>query len=395
MIIEFKLPDLGEGVTEGEVIRWLVTEGAPIAADQPMIEVATVKATVEIPSPAGGIVKRLCAKEGEIVPVGDTLIEIEAPEGTFVAPEAAHTKKDTVDLGAKAAPPPPKKAVSEGRVNATPRVRRLAADLGVPLEQVVGTGPNAATTEEDLHAFLQAREHESARLSSMSQKATDTGLRERLSLSGIRAATAVHMTKAAQVPTVCVVDEADLTELEVVRKEQGLSFVPYVVRAMILGIRAVPRINSLLHAERDELEVYDRINMGIAVQTEWGLVVPVLEDVGSLPAAELSDKLARLAESARNRALAPHQTRGGTITLTSAGRFANLFATPLLHVPQVAIVGLHRAEPRVVVRDGGIHVRTCAHITVSFDHRALDGADASRFLHAVIDALEQPRSLFG
>lgn len=394
MIIDFKLPDLGEGVTEGEVIRWLVAEGAPIAADQPMIEVATVKATVEIPSPATGIVKRLCAKEGDVVPVGDTLIEIEAPEGTAVAPEAAHTKKDTVALGQKAAPIAEKAARPEGRVNATPRVRRLAGDLGVPLEDVLGTGPRGTITEEDLHSFLQAREHEAARLTSMSDKAAEPGIRERLSLSGIRAATAVHMTKAAQVPTVCVVDEADLTELELLRKEEGLSFVPYVVRAMILGIRAVPRINSLLHAERDELVVYDRINVGIAVQTEWGLVVPVLEDAASLAAPDLSDKLARLAESARNRALAPHQARGGTITLTSAGRFANLFATPLLHVPQVAIVGLHRAEPRVVVRDGGIHVRTCANLTVSFDHRALDGADASRFLHTVIDALERPRALF-
>ncbi len=407
MIIDFKLPDLGEGVTEAEIVRWLVEEGQSVAEDAPMVEVATIKATVEIPFPVGGLVRRLAGKQGDLIEVGATLIEIETVAGedrpmpkppifeNVIKPAVAVTSAPAPAAAVSDVPAPSldRPKVRNENFQATPMVRRMAADHGVDLAEVTGTGAGGRITEDDVRAVLQAREHEAARLEKLADRG-EAGVRERISLSGVRAATAQHMIRAAQVPTVTVADEADFTALDELRKSRGHTYLPYVVRAMVLGVKAIPRINAMLHAERDELVVYDRVNVGIAVQTEAGLLVPILESAETLGIDAMHDGIAALAEATRNRTLAPSQTRGGTITITSAGRFANLFATPLLHVPQVAIVGLHRVEDRAVVINGGIHVRKRANLTVSFDHRALDGSDASRFLLTVIRALEQPDKLY-
>jgi pyruvate dehydrogenase E2 component (dihydrolipoamide acetyltransferase) len=361
MAYEFKLPDLGEGLTEGEVARWLVQEGQDIAEDDPLVEIQTDKTTVEIPSPAGGKVARILVAEGQVVPVGTLLVVI----GEDAASSA---EADEVARGASAAPtrlPSPHAAAR--RVRATPLVRRIARELGVELESVVGTGPGGQVTEADVRGQSPANVQE--------------GRRE--PLRGVRRLIAEHMARAhREVPPVTWVEECDFSNVDLAL------LVPTALRACALSLREFPELNARL--EGSEIVYLDRYDLGVAVQTERGLIVPVVRGCDSRSVEELAADVARLAEAARAGKLAPEDLRGSTFTVTSAGKLGGLFHTPIVNYPEVAILGVGRIAARPVVVDGEVAVRQTGTVAVTFDHRVVDGARAAEFGLAVIRRLEQP-----
>jgi len=345
MPYEFRLPDLGEGVREGEIARWLVEVGQEIGEDDPLVEIQTDKTTVEIPSPAAGTVSRILVAEGELVPVGTPLVLIGAD-------------------GADAAAPDPKPQ----KTQATPVVRKIAAELGVDLAGIAGSGPGGRITEDDVRAAAGPREGE-----------------RREPLRGVRRQIAEHLTRAhREVPSVTVVEECDFTALKDSRGER--SYLPYVLTAVAAGLQAYPELNATLAG--NEIVYWEHYDIGLAVQTEEGLVVPVLRDADEKSLDELQAEAERLAEGARTGTLAPDELRGSTFTVTSAGKLGGLFATPLVNHPEVGILGLHRIGPRPAVVEGQVVPREIGWLSCTFDHRVVDGARASQFLLTVIDRLQ-------
>jgi len=343
---EFKLPDLGEGLTEGEVARWLVAEGDVVAEDDPLVEIQTDKTTVEIPSPASGPVTRILVEAGEVVPVGTVLVVI---GGEADRPE----------------PPAP-----AGRIQATPLVRRVARELDVDLATVTPTGPGGRVTEDDVRAAAGAGP----------EPAPAEGRRE--PLRGVRRQIAEHLTRAhREIPAVTFVEECDFTGVDLPL------LLPLVLRATAHSLREYPELNARL--EGDEIVYLDRYDLGIAVQTDQGLVVPVVRSCDTRPVEELRAEIDTLAERARAGTLEPAELRGSTFTVTSAGKLAGLLVTPLINAPEVGILGVHRIAPRPVVRDGEVVARPVGNISVTFDHRVVDGARAAAFALAVIGRLER------
>jgi pyruvate dehydrogenase E2 component (dihydrolipoamide acetyltransferase) len=360
---EFKLPDLGEGLTEGEIARWLVAEGQEIAEDDPLVEIATDKTTVEIPSPAGGKVSSILVREGEVVPVGTVLVVI-GGDGAVAEAEQPETAEPA------RAETPPRQETSAGRVRATPLVRKVAQELGVDLASVAGTGPQGRITEEDVRAAAGG------------SAAAPAAEGRRVPLRGVRRQMFEHLTRAhREIPAVTWVEECDFSNVELRR------LVPLVLEAVVAALREYPELNA--RVEDGELVLLDRYDIGVAVQTEQGLVVPVVHGVDRLGLDELDAEVRRLAESAHAGTLKPEELRGGTFTVTSAGRAAGLFVTPLVNHPEVAILGVHRVADRPVVRDGEVVVRPVGNISVTFDHRVIDGKRAADFGLAVIARLEK------
>ena len=351
MASSFKLPDLGEGLTEGEVARWLVAEGQEIAEDDPLVEIQTDKATVEIPSPYAGTVLKILVAEGEIAPVGTELIVIgQAGEAVpvIVSTSAAFSSQ------AAAAP-----VADAGRVQATPVVRRIAQELGVDLAEVAGSGPGGRITEDDVRASGASAE----------------GRRE--PLRGVRRVIAEHMARAhAEVPPVTWVEECDFEDVPLER------LLPTVVKACADALVEFPELNARF--DDDAIVYLDRYDIGVAVQTDDGLVVPVVRRANEKSVDELGTEIAALAERARTGSLGAEDLRGSTFTVSSAGKLAGLFQTPIVNHPEVAILSIGRVAPRAVVRDGEIVVRRSGALAITFDHRVVDGARAAAFGLAVI-----------
>ena len=382
MAYEFKLPDLGEGLTEGEIARWLVAEGDEVAEDQPLVEVQTDKTTVEIPSPAAGIVSRILVGEGDTVPVGTVLVVI---GGDGAEPSSAPAPAAVAEPVAEAAPVVHRGQTpghgAPGRARATPLVRRVAAELGVELDGLQGTGPQGRITEDDV------RNAAASRAPADRETPTPPGAGRRERLRGVRKLIAEHLTTShREVPAVTVVEECEFTALDAVRGDR--SYLPYLLQATVHGLRTVPELNARLEGE--EIVFLDRFDLGVAVQTEQGLVVPVVRGVDSRSLDELEAEAARLAEAARAGTLKPEELRGSTFTVSSGGKLGGLFATPLVNYPEVGILGLHRIGERPVVRDGEITVGKVGWLSCTFDHRVADGVRASTFLLDVIGRLENP-----
>jgi pyruvate dehydrogenase E2 component (dihydrolipoamide acetyltransferase) len=344
---ELKLPDLGEGLTEGEIGRWLVSEGQEVAEDDPLVEIQTDKTTVEIPSPAAGKVTQILVEEGKVVPVGTVLVVIGG---------------DGAQAAAKPSAPAAPEQQQKGR--ATPLVRKIAQERGVDLDSLAGTGPGGRITEEDVRGAASPRE----------------GRRE--PLRGVRRLIAEHMSRAhREVPAVTWVEECDFSDVDLKR------LVATALKACAASLEEFREVNARL--EGDEIVYLDRYDLGVAVQTDQGLVVPVVRDCDSRTVDELQQDLERLAAAAREGTLAPEELRGSTFTVTSAGKLAGLFQTPIVNYPEVAILSIGRIAERPVVRDGEIRTAPIGYISVTFDHRVVDGARAAEFGLAVIRRLEQ------
>jgi pyruvate dehydrogenase E2 component (dihydrolipoamide acetyltransferase) len=379
MAYEFKLPDLGEGLTEGEIARWLVSEGQEVAEDDPLVEIQTDKTTVEIPSPAAGTVARILAAEGDVVPVGTVIVVIGGGDGDGAAPEAAALAEEdqpraepAPQQGATAAAARPAGAAARpgGKVRATPLVRRLAQELGVELESVQGTGPQGRVTEEDVRAAAAG-------------PAAGDGAREgrREPLRGIRRRIVENLSRShREIPAVTFVEECDFSGVDL-----GL-LVPTVLKATALSLAEFPELNARLEGE--EIVYLERYDLGVAVQTDAGLVVPVVRGCDAASVEELDAEVRRLADAAGAGSLKPEELRGSTFTITSAGKFGGLFVTPLIHHPEVGILGVHRIAERPVVREGEVAVRPVGNVSVTFDHRVVDGKRAAEFALAVIARVE-------
>jgi len=390
---EFRLPDLGEGVTEAEIERWLVREGDPIAEDDPLVEVITDKATAEIPSPFAGVVSRLHVAEGDIVPVGTVLVTIgDSPGATEPAGKgvpSASPLRSAPETPAREAPAPYR---SSGGVKAMPPVRKLARELGIDLTRVPGSGPNGRVVRADVEAFA----------SPQTEVRLDPGAERREPLRGIRRTIAERMLKShLAIPPVTHIEECDVTELDATRRLANerapdapkLTFLPFIVRAVIAALKNFPALNASLDEDRKEIVFHPDYNIGIAVNTPSGLVVPVIHHADEKNLRTIAAEIERLAHAARDGNLRPEEVHGGTFTITSPGRYAGLMATPLILHPQTGILGVHKASDRPVVRDGQIVVRRMMNLGITFDHRVLDGVAASSFILEVVELLEHPAVL--
>jgi len=372
MAYEFKLPDLGEGLTEGEIARWLVAEGDEVNEDQPLVEIQTDKTTVEIPSPAAGLIARILVAEGDTVPVGTVLVVIGGDGSVVEERPSAPAQEAAPPAVAKRLPAAP----AGERVRATPLVRRVAQELGVDLAALAGTGPQGRVTEDDVRAA-----------GSDGEPPASVGEGRREPLRGVRKLIAQHLTTShREVPAVTVVEECDFTALDGARGER--SYLAYLLEATVMGLRAVPELNARLEAE--EIVMLERFDLGLAVQTAQGLVVPVVRGVDGKSLDDLEAEATRLAEAARSGGLRPEELRGSTFTVSSGGRLGGLFATPLVNYPEVGILGLHRIGERPVVRDGKIVAAKVGWLSCTFDHRVVDGVRASEFLLTVISRLQSP-----
>jgi pyruvate dehydrogenase E2 component (dihydrolipoamide acetyltransferase) len=371
---EFKLPDLGEGLTEGEIARWLVAEGQEIGEDDPLVEIQTDKTTVEIPSPAAGKVARILVAEGETVAVGTVLVVIGEDGAAPVPDEQPRADEAPQKEAAAASDVSPGLApghAAPGRVRATPLVRRLAQELGVDLETLDGSGSQGRVTEEDVRS--------AAGSPGLAPGHAPEGRRE--PLRGVRKLIAEHMARAhAEVPPVTWVEECDFGAVDLKR------IVPLTLKAVAEALQEVPELNARL--EGDEIVYLERYDLGVAVQTDNGLVVPVVRDCDTRSADELADEVARLAEAARTNKLKPEELRGSTFTVTSAGKLGGLLTTPIVNYPEVGILSIGRVGERPVVRGGQVVARPTGTIAVTFDHRVVDGARAAEFGLAVIRRLE-------
>ena len=367
MAYEFKLPDLGEGLTEGEVARWLVAEGDVIAEDDPLVEIQTDKATVEIPSPAAGMVLRILVAEGQVAPVGAVLVvigdegeqllrSVDGESGSADEPETEPTETEL-----SVVPTEPVAAV-----RATPAVRQLAQELGVDLATVAGSGLESRVTEDDVRAAIATQQVREGR---------------REPVRGIRRLIVEHLTTShREIPAVTFIEECDFTDID------HTMLVPRTLKATAAALVEFPELNARL--EGDEIVYLDRYDLGLTVQTAMGLVVPVVRGCDTASAEELLTEIVRLAASARAGTLKPDEVRGSTFTVTSAGKLGGLVVTTLVNYPEVGILGLHRIAPRPVVRDGEIVIREVGNISVTFDHRVVDGARAAAFCLDVIARLE-------
>jgi pyruvate dehydrogenase E2 component (dihydrolipoamide acetyltransferase) len=412
---DFKLPDLGEGMTEAEIDRWLVKEGDVVAEDDPLVELITDKATAEIPSPFAGTVTKIHAEPGAVVPVGSVLISISedgpaaaggtpSTEGTPNMADTAAPAAGTRDSasthslpqeGHRLAPPS-----SGNGVKAMPPVRKLAASLGVDLTHIEGSGPSGQITRTDVEAFAGGSSLTSASASDLgSSSAPPVAGERREAFRGVRRKIAERMSEAHRlIPPVTHVEECDVTELDATRRLSNernpelprLTFLPFIVKAVVQGLKDHPALNASLDEEAQEIVFHDRFDIGVAVDTPAGLVVPVVKNADKKRLREVAGEIDRLASGAREGTLTAEDLRGGTFTVTSPGPFGGLMATPLVFHPQSAILGVHRATERPVVKDGQIVIRKMMNLSVTFDHRILDGMTAAKFALDLVKLLEHP-----
>ena len=404
MAKEFRFPDVGEGITEGEVVRWLVKEGDEVQADQALAEIETDKAVVEMPSPYAGTVLKLHFKEKDLVKVGQTLVTIgekgEKPaEG---APAAAAAPVAPPAPVTPAATPAPPSAGPGGEVLATPRVRALAKELGVDIAAVRGTGPGGRITEADVKSF-QAAPPEKKLAVKVKAKYDLYGTLERVPLRGIRRSTAKKMREsldhAAHV-THC--DEADAGPLEALRAKMKpeveaagakLTYLPFIVKALVEALKLHPDFNATLDEDENEIVLKKYYNIGIAVDVPDGLIVPVVKFADQKSIAELATEIQDLAKRARDRTLDLAELKGGTFSITNVGVIGGDFATPIINYPEVAILATMKIADRARVVGGAVVAKRTLPLCLAFDHRVVDGAEAARFTKDLIRFLETPESL--
>ncbi len=396
-VVQVKLPDIGEGIAEGEIVRWLVKEGDTVKRFQPLVEVLTAKATVEIPSPYSGRVVRLLAKEGDTVRVGQPIVEIETSEAGEVkeVEETGSQVKPQEETEVKTIEKPkegPGKA--EGvKVRAPPSVRLLARKLGVDLSKVQGTGPRGVITKDDVLAYAESKARKPVEVEVETEE-------ERIPLRGVRRIMAERMVEAkTRIPHAYVVEDVDVTELLRVRErlkplaeDRGvkLTILPFIIKAVVKAVREYPLVNSSLDEEKGEIVVKKRVNVGFAVDTPHGLMVPVIKDAHRKGLFQIAREVRELASKAREAKLSLDEVTGSTISVSNYGAIGGVLGIPVINPPEAAIIGVGRLrrEPRYV--DGSLEERSLIYLTLSFDHRILEGGYATRFLMKVKELLENP-----
>ncbi|MBX3413766.1 MAG: 2-oxo acid dehydrogenase subunit E2 [Pirellulales bacterium] len=449
MAIDFKLPELGENIHSGDVVSVLVSVGDEIQSDQPVLEIETDKAVVEVPCPHSGRVTAIHVKKGDTIPIGGKIITLDGGggDGSGGAAAAKAPEPAAKPAPAKAAPapaepapapaakqasPPPTTAKPArapaasaraaaaatlapsnggGAAPAAPSTRRLARELGVDLTGVPGTGPGGRITRDDVMAAVRSHgaAPASASAGASSEGAEPEGERDsygpvrREPMTKIRRTIAANMAKSAStIPHVTNFDQADVTELERIRQgskdslaEVNIKLTPlaFVARAVALALRSHPVINASIDMEAEQLTFKEYVNLGIAVDTERGLVVPVIRGADKLSIPELAEELGIVAEKARTTTFTIDDLRGGTFTISNLGAVGGMYSTPIINHPEVAVLLVGRSKQMPVVIDGDLEVRLIMPLSLSYDHRLVDGAAAARFLNDVIALLENPGRL--
>jgi pyruvate dehydrogenase E2 component (dihydrolipoamide acetyltransferase) len=422
MPFDFKLPDLGEGIAEVELRRWLVAEGDRVAEHQPLLEVETDKAVVEVSSPRAGVIERLHRKAGEQVQVGQVLVSI--AEGTVESPaQSAPSRPASVGIVGslpEAEEEAPPATLAEFSGLATPMVRKLAREKGIDLRGVQGTGPRGCISEEDLERVVAARldgaSHQAATVGEPAwpEAAPQPGQEslpwdafgpvQRVELRGLRRAIARN-TLASQrnAAFVTSMEEVDITEIwelrnreqrEVEARGTHLTFLPFFIKAAQHALREHPMLNASIDDATQTIIVKKHYHFGIAMATPEGLMVPVLRNVEQQSIIELAEAIKELGDKAQRRALSRDDLRGSSFTITNYGHFGGTFATPIINWPDVAILGFGRIVERPWVHRGEIVIRKIVPLSLTFDHRVTDGAEAAQFLGKVLRSLEDPGLLF-
>jgi len=430
---EFRLPDIGEGIAEGEIVSWKVTQGQAVQEEDEFVEVMTDKATVTITVPHTGTIAELRCNEGDVVPVGTVIAVIDAgaaAEPAKAAPvaekpvtvptPAAPTQARTAAATSTAAPSPVLATVatapaafvqsSPGKVLAAPATRRRARELGVDLGQITGTGPSGRITNDDLAAFVDGGMPAAAPVSTASTghsfakipvpPAADSRTEERVPFRGLRRKIAEAMTRSKFTAThFTYVDDIDVTDLVQIRKDAkaafkdkgvNITYLPFIMKAITVAMRQFPTMNSSLDETTNELVIKHYYNFGIATDTDNGLVVPVVKDIDRKSVGELAKDIQDLAARTREGKMSVEDLTGGTFTITNAGNIGGLFATPIINFPEVAILGVHAIKDTPVIKDGQIIAGKKMYLSVSIDHRIVDGATGARWMNVVKEHLEQP-----
>ncbi len=401
MPFKFKFPDIGEGTVDGEIVRWLIQKGEKIQEDQPLLEVMTDKVTVEISSPVAGRILERIGEEGELIEVGAILVVIETPEDVGRKPSPA--KPTLVKEEAKVEPLTTPKAAetSNGRsVLATPAIRKLAKDSGIDIREVEGSGPGGRVIREDLEHL---KSKTPAGKSELTTLPASPGEIETIPYRGVRRKVGNHMVTSKNTAAhYTYVEEVDATKLVHLRQKflaspigmkSRLTYLPFLMKAVVEGLKKYPLVNSTLDEENGVIQVRKYYNLGIAVATSEGLVIPVVRKVDQKSILELAQEIENLSATAREGRLKLEDLKNSTFTITSLGVLGGVFATPIINYPEVAILGVHKISQKPVVREDRIVIRDMMHLSLSLDHRVLDGEVGARFLHHSIAHIESPELL--
>ena len=424
---QFILPDLGEGVHEAEIISWKVKPGDHVDEHQTLAEMETDKALVEVPSPWSGVIQQLHGKEGDIIMVGSALVSYESSSNSkatsapssatkvaqpvVAAPAAENEDAGTVvgTVGASVSisdrfartPDGEHKTTSTTKALATPAVRRVARELGVDINNVPGSGRGGRVTASDIHAVTSGASPLAAPSTPMPAPAiSGDGIAQRIPMRGVRRKIAQALERSVRTAVhYTVVDEADVTLLVAKRQEYAavtgnkLSFLPFVINAVCRALEQHPIVNANVDDQKEEILIKSVINLGIAVDTEHGLMVPVISNADSLTLAQLDGSVADVAKRCRDRSISREELIGGTFTISNVGSYGGIFSTPIINYPEVAILGVGRVREKVLTKDGKFYAGRVMPLSLSCDHRVVDGAEGARFLNTLIELLQDPSKL--
>ncbi|GGA66368.1 dihydrolipoamide acetyltransferase family protein [Ornithinibacillus halotolerans] len=408
-MVEVKFHDIGEGMTEGEVVSYLVKVGDKVKVDQPLVEMQTDKMVAEIPSPASGTVKKIHFDEGTLIKIGSVLLEID--DGT----EKKNNSSSEQEVSASLLAPSPtvknevplQKKTPPKRIIAAPHTRRIARENDVDIEEVVGTGPAGRVTDEDIFRFVKARDEkieleipkgETPLL--VEKEKTEDSVSDTIPFTGIRKQIAMNMSHSVStIPHVTHFDEADLTDLLAFRQElkedgENISVVAFFLKALAITLKEFPLFNARLEEENKVIRLLKEYHIGLATNTEKGLVVPVIKDVDKKSIKEIHDEMKALTKRAQDNKLSIHDLKGGTFTISNVGPLGGIAATPIINHPQTSIIAFHKTKKMpVVMENDEIAIRSIMTMSLSFDHRLIDGADSVLFTNRFIELIQQPKKL--
>ena len=426
----FKMPDIGEGVVEGEVVEWMVAVGDTVKEDDPILSVMTDKATVEIPSPVDGTVTKVVGEAGDILPVGVVCIEFEvdgagnasasddAPAAKEApAPAAKESKPEPTPEVAPAPTPAPKAAATPApaaapvarapgtKALASPAVRQRAREANISLDHVAGSGPAGRISHADLDAHIAGGASGASRAAPMGGRSrTELNGTEAMKVIGLRRKIADSMIASySSIPHFSYFEEVDVTALEELRQHLNatrpegapkLTYLPFIMQALVKALAQRPECNALYDDEANVVTRHEAINLGIATQTDRGLFVPVVKHVEAMDIWQSATEMGRVTGATRDGKAGVEDLTGSTFTITSLGRLGGLGATPIINKPEVGILGVHNAKDRAVVRDGAVVIRRMMNLSSSWDHRVVDGHDGATLVQLVKTYLENPATIF-
>ena len=408
----FNLPDVGEGVVEGEIVKWNVKPGDTVKEDEPLVELMTDKATVSIPSSVNGKVVSTTGKPGDMVPVGAELIVFEVKGASGSKPKSKPKPEPVAEPVPDPEPEPKAESVAAPPVSvsapvastgtkplASPAVRRRAREAGIDLSQVSGTGPAGRISHDDMDTFISG----GGRLAAVQSGVKMTGVEE-VPVIGLRRKIAEKMaTSKRSAAHFSYFEEVDITALESLRQhlnstraenQPKLTYLPFIIQGLIRAVRKFPQCNALYDEEKGIVFRHQAVHVGISTQTEDGLMVPVIKHAEARDVWDTANELVRVTTSAREKTATIDELTGSTITITSLGAMGGLGATPIINHPEVSIVSIHAARDRAVVREGEIVVRKMMNLASSFDHRIIDGYDGALLIQELKSMLEYPATIF-